>query len=171
MSSVLNIVLLGFQILFVFCMCYAVVSDFRKLLIPNWIIVTLVAAFPLFGLLYLEPLTLLWHVLIALAVLACTMALFALNWIGGGDAKLMAGAALWAGPGHMAIFLLVMSALGFVIAIVLVGLRGNGVLFAGLLPDNSFLRRLQVLARQGQCPYGVAIGGAALVAAPGIFLH
>jgi Flp pilus assembly protein protease CpaA len=42
-------ILLGFQILFVFCMCYAVVSDFRELLIPNWIIVTLVAAFPLFA--------------------------------------------------------------------------------------------------------------------------
>jgi hypothetical protein len=30
----------------VFCMCYAVVSDFRELVIQNWIVVTLVAAFP-----------------------------------------------------------------------------------------------------------------------------
>ena len=41
----------------------------------------------------------------------------------GGDVKLMTGAALWAGPQHIAIFLLAMSALGFLIAIVLLGLR------------------------------------------------
>ena len=78
-----NMVLLGFQLLFVFCMCYAVVSDFRELLIPNWIIVTLIAAFPPFAILYLEPLAVVWHVLIALAILALTTAFFAVKWIGG----------------------------------------------------------------------------------------
>src|SRR5215510_12493425 len=164
-------ILLGFQILFVFCMCYAVVSDFRELLIPNWIIVTLVAAFPLFAVLYLGPVTALWHFLIALVVLAFTTAFFALNWIGGGDAKLMTGAALWAGPQHIAIFLLAMSALGFLLAIVLLGLRTHGILITGLLPDNSLMRRLEVLAKEGQCPYGVAIGAAAVVGVHGIFLE
>ena len=152
-------------------MCYAVVSDFRELLIPNWIILTLIAVFPLFAVLYLEPRTAFLHILIALAVLAFTTVFFSVNWIGGGDAKLMTGAALWAGPPDIAIFLLAMSALGFLIAIVLLVLRTHGNLIAGIVPDNWFLRRLQVLAQEGQCPYGVAIGAAAVVGVHGIFLQ
>jgi prepilin peptidase CpaA len=106
-----------------------------------------------------------------LVVLAFTIAFFALNWIGGGDVKLMTGAALWAGPQHIAIFLFAMSALGFLIAIVLLGLRTHGILITGLLPDNSLMRRLEVLAQEGQCPYGVAIGAAAIVGVHGIFLQ
>src|SRR5262245_57719145 len=81
----LEMVLQGFQTLFVFCMCYAVVSDFRELLIPNWIVITLLVAFLVFGVIYLEPLAILWHFLIALVVLVFTTVFFALNWIGGGD--------------------------------------------------------------------------------------
>jgi prepilin peptidase CpaA len=164
-------VLLGFQILFVFCMCYAVVSDFRELLIPNWITVTLIAAFPPFAAFHLEPMTALWHVLIALAVLALTTAFFAVKWIGGGDVKLMTGASLWAGPQHFAIFLLAMSALGFVLAMALLSFRTYGALITPWLPNNSLLRRLETLAKQGQCPYGVAIGAAGLAAIPCTFLQ
>jgi len=163
-------VLLAFQTLFVFCMCYTVVSDFRELLIPNWIVVTLVTAFPLFAVLYLAPLTALWHVLIALVVLVFTTTFFALNWIGGGDVKLMTGAALWAGPRHLAVFLLAMSIIGFLMAVVFLGLRTYGLPSAGSSPDNLLLRRLQVLARERQCPYGVAIGAAAIIAVHRLFL-
>src|SRR5262249_23937830 len=96
---------------------------------------------------------------------------FMLNWIGGGDVKLMTGAALWAGPQDTVILLLVMSLLGFLIAIALMSLRTYGVLVERLVPDNPVLRRLQFLAQQGQCPYGVAIGAAALVAVHPAFLQ
>src|SRR5262249_43903430 len=132
---------------------------------------TLVAAFPLFAVLYLEPQTALWHILIALIVLAFTTIFFTVNWIGGGDVKLMTGAALWAGPRHIAMFLLATSALGFLIALVLLGLRSYGNLIAAVLPDNSLLRRLQALAQDGQCPYGAAIGVAGIVAVHRIFLQ
>jgi prepilin peptidase CpaA len=163
--------LIGFQALFLFCMCYAVVSDFRALLIPNWIVATLGAAFAVFALLYLEPITALWHVLVALAVLSVTTIFFAISWIGGGDVKLLTAAALWAGPQHVANLLLTMSALGFALALMLMGLRTYGSLIADRLPDNFVLRRLQTLAQQGQCPYGIAIGAAALVTVRRTFLH
>ena len=38
------------------------------------------------------------HVLTGAAVLLLTFSLFALNWMGGGDAKLIAATALWFGP-------------------------------------------------------------------------
>jgi Flp pilus assembly protein protease CpaA len=64
-----------------------------------------------------------------------------------------------------------MSIIGFGLAMVLWGLRTHGVLVAQWLPDNPLLRRLQVLAQKGQCPYGVAIGAAALVAVYRTFLQ
>src|SRR5262245_41258001 len=164
-------VLVGFQALFLFCVCYAVVSDFRVLLIPNWVIVTLGVAFAVFALLYLEPMTVIWHVVVALAVFSVTATFFAINWIGGGDVKLLTVTALWAGPQHVAGLLLMMSALGFVLAMVLLGLRTYGTFIVPWLPDNMFLSRLQVLAKQGQCPYGVAIGAAALITAGNTFLQ
>src|SRR5215510_7908251 len=164
-------VLFGFQALFVFCMCYAIVSDFRQLLIPNWIIITLIAAFLPFALLYLEPVSVLWHLLVALVVLAFAIVFFSINWIGGGDVELLAGIALWAGPRDISLLLLLMSAGGALIAIVLMGLRMYGDLLEPSLPDSSFLKRLQVLAQEGQCPYGVAIGGAALALLHRIFME
>ena len=171
LTCVVKMVLVGFQALFLFCVCYAVVADFRSLLIPNWIIVTLGAAFVVFALLYLEPMTAIWHVVVALAVFCLTATFFAVNWIGGGDVKLLTATALWAGPQHVASLLLMMSALGFVLAMVLMGLRTHDTFIAPWLPDNMFLSRLQTLAKQGQCPYGVAIGVAALVAVGNTFLH
>ena len=164
-------VLVGFEALFLFCVCYAVVADFRSLLIPNWVIVTLGTAFAVFALLYLEPMTVIWHVLVALAVFSVTAAFFAINWIGGGDVKLLTATALWAGPQHVASLLLMMSALGFELAFVLMALRSHGAFIAPWLPDNMFLGRLQALAKQGQCPYGVAIGAAALIVVGNTFVH
>jgi prepilin peptidase CpaA len=171
MICVVKMVLVGFQALFLFCVCYAVVADFRSLLIPNWVIVTLGAAFAGFALLYLEPMTVIWHVLVALAVFSVTTAFFAINWIGGGDVKLLTATALWAGPQHVASLLLIMSALGFVLAMVLMGLRTHDTFIAPCLPDNMFFSRLQALAKQGQCPYGVPIGAAALIAVGNTFVH
>jgi prepilin peptidase CpaA len=164
-------IFVGFQALFLFCVCYAVVADFRSLLIPNWIVVTLGAAFAVFAALYLEPMTVIWHVVVALAVFCLAAAFFAVNWIGGGDVKLLTAIALWAGPQHVANLLLMMSALGFVLAMVLMGLRTHGTFIVPWLPDNMFLNRLQTLAKQGQCPYGVAIGVAALIAVGNTFSH
>jgi prepilin peptidase CpaA len=135
------------------------------------VIVTLGAAFAGFALLYLEPMTVIWHVLVALAVFSVTTAFFAINWIGGGDVKLLTATALWAGPQHVASLLLIMSALGFVLAMVLMGLRTHDTFIAPCLPDNMFFSRLQALAKQGQCPYGVPIGAAALIAVGNTFVH
>lgn len=70
-------------------------NDLVSFKIPNWIPAALAAAFALAAALAAMPLGEIgWHALVCLAALVIGMGLFAGNLIGGGDAKLLAAAAL-----------------------------------------------------------------------------
>ena len=88
------------------------------------------------------------------------------GWLGGGDVKLIAALSLWAGPGHLASFLLAVALSGGVLALAMV--------LAGRLARSPTATLLQVhagrwfpvaapalapVARQGAAslPYGVAV--------------
>jgi prepilin peptidase CpaA len=156
---------LFFQAVFIFCVAYAVVSDFRQLLIPNWIPVSLVAAFALYAALKLDSLTILHHLGIAGVVFLLMVGFFAAGWIAGGDVKLLTAVMLWMGPGQAAPFALLMAVFGSLLALALIGLKKYGFLVRHYLPANGFLDHLHAIAGSGQCPYGVAIGAAALLSA------
>src|SRR5690606_26546741 len=85
-------------VLFAALVVTAAARDALSFTIPNWISGGLVLLFfpaalagglgwPAFGL----------HLGVGLAALVAGMAMFALRWMGGGDAKLLAAAALWLG--------------------------------------------------------------------------
>ena len=67
--------------------------------------------------------TLAWHAGVALTVLAAGTLLFMYGLFGGGDVKLLAAAALWAGPGLLPELLMVMALAGGALALVLLALR------------------------------------------------
>ena len=70
-------------------MAYAAASDLITMKIPNRISLILLAGFPLAALAGgLSPSLVALHIAAAAGVLALTFGLFALGWIGGGDAKL-----------------------------------------------------------------------------------
>src|SRR5690349_11882575 len=76
----------------------AALKDLTSFTIPNWIPLLLIGAFPIAAV----GLGLGWpaaglHLAIGVAALVAGMAMFAARWIGGGDAKLFAAAALWLG--------------------------------------------------------------------------
>ena len=79
----------------------AALRDLISFTIPNWISLSLVAAFPVVALVAGLPLTDIGvHALVGAAALVVGVGLFALGWVGGGDAKLLGAAALWLGwPG------------------------------------------------------------------------
>lgn len=60
-----------------------------------------------------------WHVAAGVAVLIFGFGLFSAGLIGGGDAKLLAVAAMWLGMGQLVEFLIVMSIAGGLLAIVM----------------------------------------------------
>lgn len=156
------------QLVYAFCISYAIVSDLRRLIIPNWIPIALVAAFPIFALVHLGVDRIPAHVLVAVVVFLISLVFFVADWMGGGDIKLLAALMLWVGPGTAPEFLVVMSLLGAMLAITLMIVRS----FPSAVDpwgQTIVVRRIIELARLGQCPYGVAIGTTALLFAPRLF--
>ncbi|HEX3919634.1 MAG TPA: prepilin peptidase [Caulobacteraceae bacterium] len=140
----------------------AAVKDISSFTIPNWISIALAAAFIPAALalgVSLPVIGISFAVGIAALVLAAVM--FALGWIGGGDAKLMAAAALWVGLRGIGPFAIYTGLAGGALALALVALRSawlRPIAHAG----PAWTRRL---ATPGEsAPYGVAIAIGALAA-------
>ncbi len=140
----------------------AAVKDISSFTIPNWISIALTVAFiPAALALGVSIPSIGISFAVGVAALALAAGMFALGWIGGGDAKLMAAAALWVGLKGIAPFALYTGLAGGALALALVALRS-----AWLRPlveaGPGWARRL---ATPGEAaPYGVAIAVGALAA-------
>ncbi|MBN9320269.1 MAG: pilus assembly protein CpaA [Caulobacterales bacterium 68-7] len=142
----------------------AALKDATSYTIPNWISVALIAGF--------IPAALVSHlslgevgasVLTGFIFLLAGMGMFALGWIGGGDAKFMAAAALWLGWPASGPFILVTAVCGGALSVGLLTLRSNGVRPL-ILQAPSWVGRLAT--PKADAPYGVAICIGALYAFP-----
>jgi prepilin peptidase CpaA len=161
--------LLVLQAVYVLCICYAIVSDFRNLLIPNWIIIALISTFAVFAATQLEPRAILMHIAVAAFVFLFFLGFFIAGWVAGGDVKLLAAIALWMGLEHGANFVLLTALLGSALALALLQIKRFGFLAGGGLGNTWLFQRMSTLAEASQCPYGVAIGAAALLSSGGMF--
>jgi prepilin peptidase CpaA len=129
----------------------AAISDTRTLRIPNAVVAFLAATYPLAALLLGHGGDIPMHALAGLAVFAAAACLFAVNAMGGGDVKLLAAVALWAGPAGVEPLVLATALLGGVFALAVLVLR--------------WVRGLET----APIPYGVPIALAAFLLAPSIF--
>jgi prepilin peptidase CpaA len=87
-----------FVLLFPVLLVFAASHDLMTRLIPNPLVVALVAAFPFAALAVGLPLlTVALHILCCVTVVGLGFGLFAGGYIGGGDAKLFGATALWLG--------------------------------------------------------------------------
>lgn len=138
-------------------------SDVTTMTIPNWISAALIVAF--FPAAFAGGLPIgevAAHVGVGFVALLLGMVMFALRWIGGGDAKLMAGAAMWLGLAGAPQFLLWTGLTGGLFALLLMQARAVGQVYVGRAP--RWVGRL--LEPKGDIPYGVAICVGALAAFP-----
>ena len=142
----------------------AALRDVTSYTIPNWISLALVAAFPVTALALGLPLNVIGLNLgVGATALAAGMGMFALGWIGGGDAKLLAAAALWIGWPAALSYLAVTGLAGGALAVGLLGLR-SAVVRPFVPAGPAWFARL---AQPGEnVPYGVAIALGALMAFP-----
>ena len=142
----------------------AALRDATSYIIPNWISVALAAGFPLAALALGLPLAAVGVSLgVGAAALFIGMAMFALGWIGGGDAKLFAAAALWIGWPASITYLAVTGIGGGALALGLLGLRSAYV--RPFVPTGpAWFARLVTPGEN--VPYGVAIAVGALAAFP-----
>ncbi len=128
-------------------------SDLRTRRIPNQIPALLALLYPLVFFFPAAAPQPWWGGLVAGAgLLILGAGLFALRALGGGDVKLLAAAALWAGPAHL---------LGMVL---ITGLAGGALTLPALL-RHRLAAGLPVAPAAGQAetiPYGVAIAAGGL---------
>jgi prepilin peptidase CpaA len=158
-------VMLEFSLLLFFpaLMAYAACSDLLTMTIPNRLSLLLVAGFLVFALVQGMPLTTLgWHLLAGFVVLFCAFGMFAMGWMGGGDAKLAAATAVWFGFGSLLEYSLVASILGG--ALTLFILHARGWMLPRFAQGWPWLVRLHD-SRTG-IPYGIALAAAALLVLP-----
>ncbi len=142
----------------------AAMRDATSFTIPNWISLALIALFFPTALLLGASLTQIGlAVAVGFGALIVGMGMFAAGWIGGGDAKLFAAAALWLGWSALLPFLAVTA------------LAGGALAFSLLVMRSGWFRPVTIglrgwigrLATPGEnVPYGVAIAIGALVAFP-----
>ena len=143
-------------------MIAAALCDIATMTIPNRISLLLVPAFFAAALLArLSPEAIAWHAGVGVAALIVMAGCFALGWLGGGDAKLLAAASLWAGPTAALSLVAATAVAGGVLALALLLARETPWLYGR---GPQWLRRL--LTPKGAIPYGVAIAAGALCAFP-----
>lgn len=131
----------------------AAYSDVATMTIPNWVSIVLAALFPIVALATGAPFTQVGiHLLFGFGVLAVGFFLFQAGIIGGGDAKLIAAAAVWTGLTAFTAFAVWTAVAGGVLALTLLIVRK----LAQPAEDRpAFVNRL--LKAKGGVPYGVAI--------------
>lgn len=158
MSELFGMIALAF---FPLAVIYAGIGDLTTMRIPNRLVFAM-----LLGYVMLAPLAgfslsqLALSVAAALIVFFFAFGFFALGWMGGGDVKLIAVAALWIGLPQLAAFLIWTSLAGALLTLALMAYRSLPLSKAFL--DVGWACRLH--RNETRVPYGVAIASASLIA-------
>jgi prepilin peptidase CpaA len=145
---------------FPLAMAIAASTDLLTMRISNKLVLLLVAGFVVLALALNMPLQqFAMHVACAVLVLVAAFALFALGWIGGGDAKLAAATTLWLGFGLTLPYLVYAALAGGVLTLVILMLRRFPL--TPFIARHAWLERLHN-AKSG-VPYGIALAAAGLM--------
>jgi prepilin peptidase CpaA len=147
---------------FVVLMAIAAFEDFRRFMIPNWLSLGLCALWPLSLLAAPSAAGAVGDLACGLIVFAIGALLFARGYIGGGDVKLLAAAALWAGPALLPSLLIVTGLLGGVLALILLSPIG-AFLVSGTRAQLGFTTAPETAAASTPVAYGIAIAAASLI--------
>jgi prepilin peptidase CpaA len=149
--------------LFPALMAFAAASDLLTMTISNRVSLALVAAFLVVGIaggLGLSEMLL--HAGAGVTVLAVAFGCFSMGWVGGGDAKIAAAAALWFGFADLMNYLVHASLFGGALTLLLLQFRQWPLPYA--LAGQDWLLRLH--AKESGIPYGIALALGALAVYP-----
>lgn len=159
--------MLEYPLLLVFplAMAFAGVMDLLTYTIPNRVSLALLLGFvfsaPLAGMPLADYAS---HLGAGAAMLMIGIVMFSRGWLGGGDAKLLAAAALWTGFGDLMPFLVWTAIFGGALAMAL-------LMYRRFIPPLWLARQQWAMqlhdCRQG-IPYGIALAGAGMLVYPTI---
>ena len=150
-------------LLFPALMAFAASSDLITMTISNRISLVLIASFFVLAFMWNMPLAEIgMHVGAAATVLVVAFIFFSRGWIGGGDAKLAAAAALWLGFDQLLNFVTFASLLGGILTLAL--MRFRLMTLPPVLANQEWVNRLHRM--DSGIPYGIALALAALMIYP-----
>ncbi|HEX4302661.1 MAG TPA: prepilin peptidase [Rhizomicrobium sp.] len=137
--------------------------DIASFTIPNFLQLALIASFAVFILATgMAPAVIGGHLLAGFLGLVVGFTLFALGYIGGGDAKLFACVVLWLGFTNLVDYAVVASIMGGALTLAILGLRQLPLPLA--LTRQGWILRLH--DAKGGIPYGVALAAGAFLILP-----
>ncbi len=153
--------MIEYAVLLVFpaAMAFAGAMDLFTMTIPNRISMVLVVVFGVAAVMTGMSWTgLANHLGAGALILTIGIGMFALGWLGGGDAKLLAATALWIGFEHLVPYLLIAGIAGGVLAIAI-------LMYRSIMPPLWLARQewaMRLHAARGGIPYGIALAAAGL---------
>lgn len=146
-------------LIFPFALIFAGISDAISFTISNKVSLLLLLGFvilaPFSGLSWAE---IGLHILVGFSLLIVGFLLFAGGYIGGGDAKIIAAAALWLGPQYTVLFLMLATFYGGILSLIVLKIYNTPL--PSFLAGQKWLVDYQ--AGKASVPYGIAIGVAGL---------
>jgi len=152
-----------FALVFPACLIWAAVSDLATMTIPNRLSIILAVMFlPVAIMLRPDLMFIGEHLGVGVAAFVLGIAAFALRFMGGGDAKLIAATALWFHFQGFIVFLVYVALAGGALTILLLMARQFLRIFTPVMP--MWLQRL--LEPKGDIPYGLAICAGGFLAMP-----
>jgi prepilin peptidase CpaA len=144
-------------------MAFTAASDLFTMRISNRISLALLGGFVVLAVLSGMGLhEMLSHAGAGAVVLAIAFACFAMGWVGGGDAKVAAAAALWFGFAHLLDYLVYASLFGGVLTLLLLQFRQWPLPYS--LGGQAWLLKLH--SKDSRIPYGIALAIGALAIYP-----
>ena len=145
---------------------YAALHDFRHYRIPNRLNLAIFASFfPVALLLGMPWDVMLWHVIgfaTVFGLMFVTYMLFGGGKFGGGDAKMIAAAAIWIDWGHLLDYGLMVALAGGVLAVIMWLWRTLQIEYHVWMQGDTALRK--VMSHQVKLPYGAAIAAGGIYA-------
>ena len=137
--------------------------DIASFTIPNFLQIALIASFAVFVLATgMAPAVIGGHLLAGFLGLVVGFTLFALGFIGGGDAKLFACVVLWLGFTNLLDYAVVASIMGGALTLLILAARQMPL--PALLTGQAWILRLH--DAKGGIPYGVALAAGAFLILP-----
>ena len=144
-------------------MVFSALSDLFTMTISNRISIALILVFFPFALLAgLSVPEIGVHLACGMGVLVATFAMFAMGWIGGGDAKLAAATALWIGWDRLLDFGTDSAVIGGALTLAILAFRRYPP--PSFMVTSGWIMRLH--ERGGGVPYGIALAAAGLFVYP-----
>ena len=141
------------------------IYDLKSFEIPNYVV--LVATFLFFPVALSEHMSLpeiFLHILAGGVVLLVGFVLYSFNFIGAGDAKLLAASSIWFGFAELPIFLCIVAMVGGFLSLLLIIFRK-----VTLPAAWAQVGWIQNLYKEKGVPYGVAISAGAILSYPYLF--